>query len=72
MSAYGCPLHFIKARQVLKAADGEAVRLCFADLDLAQRAADSLEPEGYVRLGTISELDDGRAEVVISKPVPGV
>jgi len=69
LTRYGCPLHFIKARNVLRSeeVDGGPVSFVFATVDLTEQAVRSLTADGYRSLGEVRALDDGRGEVTIGR-----
>jgi TusA-related sulfurtransferase len=48
LSSFGCPLHYIKARNALRQyQDGDVIDFVFASGDPARQAASSLESDGH-------------------------
>ena len=52
LSSYGCPLHYIKARNALRQyQQGDVITFIFASDDNARQASSSLESDGHQILG---------------------
>ncbi len=64
LSSYGCPLHYVKARQALsRMAAGEQVAFLFAAGESAEQVRDSLAQDGHRVLTVRPQGDTLRVEV---------
>ncbi|MGK2941312.1 MAG: sulfurtransferase TusA family protein [Immundisolibacter sp.] len=64
LSSYGCPLHYVKARQTLsRMAPGERVAFLFSAGELAEQVRDSLAQDGHRVLTVRTQGDTLRVEV---------
>ncbi len=64
LSTYGCPLHYVKARQALsRLAAGERVAFLFAAGESAEQVRDGLSADGHRVLAIEPDGDSLRVEV---------
>ena len=64
LSTYGCPLHYVKARQTLsRLAPGERVAFLFAAGESAEQVRDGLAADGHRVLSIRPARDTLRVEV---------
>ena len=59
LSTFGCPLHYIKARNTLRShQSGDVINFIFANKDLARQASNSLKNDGHILI----DADENESE----------